>query len=289
MAVNQQNVSVVHNFGAIPPNGGPGVGIQYEGPAGVMPGGPTFVAAVLCRVRNVALGVVQTLFSNFDLAAFSGFDISVAGTADPGRVTLAAAVGDGLASIALTADLGPGPKDKLMLLQLVSDGVVANGYRLYVNGSLVAFATLVNAGVASALQPRIGGFDAAGTNAATLCDVAGVAYGSSAASEAEVGAHFNACHRAMAMAKTAEYLNTPDFTNRFDVREGAVVAGAQGTVVGGNLTAFPGAAATWAPSAGTAVLTRLGPDPFTSGNGVRTNVITNPVWAWADVPAPPPQ
>jgi hypothetical protein len=284
MAVNQQNVSVVRDFVTVLPNGGLGSTSQYAGPAGVMPGGATFMAVVMCRVRSVSAALFQVLFANFDVPNFRGFSIGVAEAA-PGHVLLSAALGDGVASQLLAVDLGPGPLNKLMVIALATDGTVADGYRLYVNGALVAQATLLVPAAPSALQPRVGAANAAGTDSAPGCDIAGVAFLAQTplgiVPDAIAGQHFDSCHRAMAMGRLNQLLGSTDFTNRFDVRDGAVVAGRQGTIVNGDLITLPGAAATWAPSAGASSLTRLGPDPVASVlGGVRANVITNPVWAY---------
>lgn len=292
MAVNQKNVSSIRGFASDPV-------VQYAGTPGSMPGRPSFLAAVLCRIWKIDDGVMQALFVNINIPGNVGFGITVRGNIagfGAGHIVAEPLVGTGAAIIAPDIDLGPGPTGKLSLMHLaVSD---TDDLRFYFNGGLVHRETLPAPAVGSALAPRVGGASAAGANPAGTTDIIGVAYAepgaipfSDDALDVIVVDHFNACHRAMAMAQLNELIAPADtgftqWTNRFDVRNGAVVAGGQGTLNAfGSAASAPRAAEIWTPSEGAATLARVGPDPLPF-----IFPITNPVWAYTPAnmaPEPP--
>lgn len=268
MAVNQQNASALGGFSGPPnPNG------FYTGAAGVMPGASGFIAAVLCTVQPT--DALQTLFANS--TATTGFFIAIEAQPVAGHVSCSVAVGDGAGSVQFATDLGPGPTGKLMLIHLMADGVGVGTLRSYVNGSLIGFVDLAAVPVASAGQPVVGAGDTAGGSPADFCGILGVAYRrftpplGAQSLDTLARIHFDSCHRSLSMGRLSEVIASSDFDNRFDVREGAVVAGSRGVLApNGDLISLPPSAEIWRASAGSAVLTRVG--------SVAASSITNPVW-----------
>ena len=248
-------------------------GPYYAGPSGTMPGSAAFTAAVLFRPMAVENTVEQTLVDNLDPAAFAGWRLLISGDVT-GSVVVTGQRGTGAAVQSDSAPAKQGPLGKLALVHYtVESGVAA---RLYLNASLMA-----TTGAPVAVPPRVGapriGLDLAGGTPAAGCDILGVAYlAGTAMSALQIAQHFDACYRAIDMAARNQLAPSIAWTNRLSVRNGAVVAGSRGTLVGGDLVTSPESAAVWQPSEGAAAFTR-------TGGVLYANVLTNPVWAFGAV------
>lgn len=231
-------------------------------------------AAVLFRQREpIANGATETLWHNLDQGNNLGWGIFIEGNVLEGHTILTTALGDGVGQNPVNTDLGPGPISKLSLVHLVASDATGER-RIFYNGALIDVQPMANPTLASAGQPVIGDLVGVGAPAANI-DIIGVGYFEAALPDAGCSAHFRACFRGGNFARLVEWLPTAlNWTNRWDVREGAVVAGAQGTLdANGNLLTLPAPADPWAPSDGIDDLTRVG--------ALEANVLTCPPWGYS--------
>lgn len=260
MSNNQQNVSIAGGWSGAP--------TTYNGPAGTMPGSSganSFVASALFIPRAFT-GGDQYIFANRDVASFAGWAIGITG--DDATSAFFIETGDGVGAFSRATFAPAHISGHLALIHLAVDVLLR---KHFVVGELAGSGVLASI-APSALGPTVGSREG-GADPAPGVEIVGVAYlaNSGAWTAGAAGTHFAACHRAMNMARPSQFVPTfpgPEWTNRFDVREG-LAPGVTTPVPGGGIGVT--APTVWAPSNGTAQLTK--------GAGVVTMFAeTNPVW-----------
>jgi hypothetical protein len=235
----------------------------YQGPAGFMGGGASFVAAA-AFVPVVNTGQEQHIVGNRDIGNFRGWSFFLSD--EPTGVGLNAEVGDGASMV--NNLIGVLPLGELCLVHLVvAPGADAVEY--YVQGNPAGTATI--AGLASALAPtaltRVDG-TAIGAGVQLL----GFGYGFANWAPQLAALHYENCQRNYDFARLT--ILPPgavpsDFDNRYSVREGANVPGTTFDLLATGAAGAP----LWTPSSGTTDLTREG-----SGQLPSLFTLTNPKW-----------